>query len=283
MPPTFGPMSQLAMLPIIIVAYCGAAPAQGNDARSARWHQQQGATYLDQHNLARALDEFRSAVRLDPRDPTARDYLGVALAESGRTDQAVVEFRKSTELSDSFAPAHFHLGLAYERIGRSSDAIAEYEAALFREPGLVDARYALSAACWKRGDRAGAITLLRQVLGQHPPFAAEGYYNLGLELREQGELDEAVRELKAAVELEPHSLKFQAALGQALAERQSPGAAVEVLRKAVALAPDTPEYRYDLAEALRLKGDYDAAQSEFEVVLKIDARYPRARRQLGVV
>ena len=271
--PSFKPMRQLVVLLASAVACCGLVIAQSTDARSSRWHQRQGVAYLDQHNLARALDEFRSAVRLDPRDPTARDYLGVALAESGRTDQAVVEFRKSTELSDSFAPAHFHLGLAYERIGRSSDAIAEYEAALFREPGLVDARYALSAACWKRGDRAGAITLLRQVLGQHPPFAAEGYYNLGLELREQGELDEAVRELKAAVELEPHSPKFQAALGQALAERQSPGAAVEVLRKAVALAPNTPEYRYDLAEALRLKGDYDAAQSEFEVYAESDTEF----------
>src|SRR2546422_11618100 len=117
-------MSQLAMVPIIIVAYCGAALAQGNDARSARWHQQQGVTYLDQHNLARALDEFRSAVRLDPRDPTARDYLGVALAESGRTDQAVVEFRKLTELSGFFAPAQFHLGRAYDRVGRAWGAIA---------------------------------------------------------------------------------------------------------------------------------------------------------------
>src|SRR5438093_12352650 len=57
-------MSQLVMLPAIAVAYCGLALAQTTDAHSSRWHQRQGATYLDQHNLARALDEFCSAVRL---------------------------------------------------------------------------------------------------------------------------------------------------------------------------------------------------------------------------
>src|SRR5438552_1344648 len=171
--PRFKPMRQLVVQLASAVACCGLAIAQSTDARSSRWHQRQGVAYLDQHNLARALDEFRSAVRLNPRDAASRDYLGVALAESGQTNQAVVEFQKSIDLSDSFAPPHFHLGLAYDRMGRSSDAIAEYEATLFREPGLLDARYALSAACWKRGDRAGAITLLRQVLRQHPPFAAE--------------------------------------------------------------------------------------------------------------
>src|SRR5437773_5548992 len=125
-------MSQLVMLPAIAVAYCGLALAQTTDARSSRWHQRQGVAYLDQHNLARALDEFRSAVRLNPRDAASRDYLGVALAESGQPDQAVVEFQKSIDLSDSFAPPHFHLGLAYDRMGRSSDAIAEYEAMLVK-------------------------------------------------------------------------------------------------------------------------------------------------------
>src|SRR5438093_13621770 len=125
-------MSQLVMLPAIAVAYCGLALAQTTDAHSSRWHQRQGATYLDQHNLARALDEFRSAVRLDPRDPAARDYLGVALAESGRTDQAGVEFGKSTDLSDSFGPANFHLRLTWNRIARRSHGLTAYEAWRFR-------------------------------------------------------------------------------------------------------------------------------------------------------
>ena len=98
-----------------IVATCSwIALAQNTDAHSARVHRHQGVTYLDQGDLVRALDEFRSAVRLDPADAASHDGLGIALVQSGRAEQAVTEFQAAIALEDSFAAAHFHLGLAYD-------------------------------------------------------------------------------------------------------------------------------------------------------------------------
>src|SRR5437867_6591224 len=237
----------------LMAGVCGAvALAQTAQSPSAKWHLQQGITFLNQHDIQKALDEFRFALRLNPKDAAARDYLGETLVESGETQLAVEEFQKAIQLSDSFAGAHFHLGLVYDRLGQALQAVSQYEKTLYLQPGLIDARYALSAACWKLGDAEGAIELLRQIARQDPPFAAEVHYNLGTELSHQGKLDEAVQELKTAINLEPTSPNFYGALIQALTQKQDLDAAAGAAKRAVELAPDQPKNHYNLAETLRL-------------------------------
>ncbi|HEV2232149.1 MAG TPA: tetratricopeptide repeat protein [Terriglobia bacterium] len=273
----------------LLIAACFTAPCfaagllQSKNSLSARQHKEQGVVYLNQHNLPRALDEFHAALLLDPKDPAAHDNLGIALAESGQNDEAAKEFEEAVRLSVNFALAHFHLALAYDRLGRTPEAILEYETTLRLEPGLIDARYALSADCWKLGDGDGAIQLLRQIVKQNPPFAAEVHYNLGLELKQVGNMDEAARELKIAVALQPNSPKFYIGLCQILTEKLDLDGAIDSAKKAIELAPGNPEAHYDLAEALRLKGELGLAEAQYKRVLEINPEYALAHRQLGVV
>jgi tetratricopeptide (TPR) repeat protein len=225
----------------------------------------------------------RPARQVPADDATAHDNLGVRLAESGKTEQAVLEFEKAVELSEDFALGHFHLALAYDRLGQASRAAREYEAALRLQPELVDARYGLSAICWKLGDREGAIQLLRQITPRDRAFAAEVHYNLGVELRQVGRLEEATQQLQAALQLQPQSVPSRLALAQVYTERQDFTAAAGILRDAVKLAPGRAECHYDLGEALRLRGELGAAEDEFRAALRIDPRYPHAHRQLGLV
>jgi len=46
---------------------------------------------------AAALAEFRRAVEIDPYEPSFRSDLGVALARTGRTEEAIAEFRRVLE------------------------------------------------------------------------------------------------------------------------------------------------------------------------------------------
>src|SRR5712692_2691381 len=108
-------------------ACCAIALAQTAQSPSAKWHLQLGITYLNQHDIQKAADEFRLALRLNPKDVAAHDYLGETLVESGETQLAVEEFQKAIQLSDSFAGPHFHLGLAYDRLGQALQAVSQYE------------------------------------------------------------------------------------------------------------------------------------------------------------
>ena len=239
------------------------------------------AAYLVPHAFEGAGS--RPPRQIPPDNARAHDNLGVRLAESGKTELAVPEFEKAVALCEDFALGHFHLALAYDRLGRVSQAAGEYEAALRIDPDLVDARYALSAICWKLGDREGAIKLLRQIAPRDPAFAAEVRYNLGVELRQVGRLEEATRQLLAALQSQPQSVPSHIALAQVYTERRDFTAAVATLRQAIRRAPGCAECHYDLGEALRLKGDLGAAEDELRAALRIDLRYPRAHRQLGLV
>lgn len=200
-----------------------------------------------------------------------------SLVFASLTSPLLVQARNPAE-----AALHFQQGIADMNGNNLGKAVNEFEAALRLDANSLDARYALSAACWKLGDREGAIQLLRQVVKQNPSFAAEAHYNLGLELKQAGDLDEAARELSASIRLEPRSAKPYLALCQVQTEKQDLEGALATARKAVELVPDDPETNYDLAEALRLKGDMAGAAEQFARVLQLDAGYPGAHRQLGL-
>jgi tetratricopeptide (TPR) repeat protein len=271
----------IALLGLIPPPY--AAGQSQQNVSSARDHLQRGATFLDQHNIPKALEEFQAAVRLAPLDASAHDNLGIAMAASGRNEEAAKEFEEAVRLSEDFAQAHLHLALAYDQLERRPEAIVEYEATLRLEPDLIDARYALSADCWKVGDIDGAIQLLRRVIKQNPVFADEVHYNLGLELKQAGKVDEATQELKTAVSLRPNSLKYHVGLCQMLTENLELDGAMQCAHEAIALAPENPEPYYDLAEALRLKGDFEGALAQLRRVIELNPNFPRAHRQLGLV
>ena len=56
----------------------------------ARWHNNQGVVYMDQHNYVRGREHFEEAARLAPGYATARANLGIALYSLGKYDSARV-------------------------------------------------------------------------------------------------------------------------------------------------------------------------------------------------
>src|SRR5215472_5155174 len=161
-----------------------------------------------------AIDRLAAIAEAHPSDPLAHDELGIALAEGGRNSEAIDEFTKAASLSPDFADAHLHLALSYQRAGQTRQALPEFETVLRLAPEGANVRYALSAACWTLGDQQGAITLLRQIVAENPPFVAEALYNLGIELRQTGKLQSAVDALRTANARKPDYAEALLVLGE---------------------------------------------------------------------
>ncbi len=58
-----------------------------------------------------AVEHFRIALQVLPRNASIEHYLGNALAAAGRVDEAVAHYRKALEISPDFAEAHYNLGV----------------------------------------------------------------------------------------------------------------------------------------------------------------------------
>jgi len=70
-----------------------------------------GILYLGREDPMRALAAIAQAVVHTPRDPVARNYLGVAAGRNRWFDAAEMELRRAIELKPDYADAHFNLAV----------------------------------------------------------------------------------------------------------------------------------------------------------------------------
>ena len=81
-------------------------------------------------DLPRALEAFRRAAQLDPRNPQAYANLGSAALQAQRNDEAIAAFSKAAELQPNDPKALLALSVAYKAAGREQDAEETYGRAL---------------------------------------------------------------------------------------------------------------------------------------------------------
>lgn len=101
---------------------------------------------------------------------------GLRLLKAGRTDEAIEVLGKVLQADDEDAQAHMYIGVAYNQ----------------------------------KNDKLHAIHHLEESLRLEE--SAKGYYNLALVYEAANRVDEAIREFRMAVELDPNYTKAQEAL-----------------------------------------------------------------------
>jgi TolB-like protein/Tfp pilus assembly protein PilF/predicted Ser/Thr protein kinase len=112
-------------------------------------------------------------------------------------------------------------------------------------------------------DMAGAEVEFRRGLELDPNYATgHHWYGNGV-LTGLGRFDEAISELKRAVELDPLSLIINADLGTAYTFARRYDEAIEQYRRTLEMDQRFQYARWGLAVALELKGSFDEAQGEF--------------------
>jgi tetratricopeptide (TPR) repeat protein len=114
--------------------------------------------------------------------------------------------------------------------------------------------------------------------GQH----AVAHNDLGIALKEKGELAEAVRCFRRAIELVPDLVVAHINLGSVLLAQADPDSAILCFRRALALNPASAEAHTNLGIALRSKGQIDEAIASFRQAIELAPDRPDAHNNLGL-
>ncbi len=100
----------------------------------ARWHYARGIAYTAGQKPDSAIEEYRSAVELNPGYASAHNDLGLSLALGGRFDQALVHLQEAARLEPDDKQVHLNLAAILEQLGRLDQSLIHYETAARIDP-----------------------------------------------------------------------------------------------------------------------------------------------------
>ena len=184
------------------------------------WYNQAAQILLENRALEAAYRTAVKALDVDPDSAQAWKLKGRLELERGAKKQALKSFLRSTELNPADPEALMWLGIARETLWQYEEAAAVFERGIARFPMfapmyaaygglLLEPRAQPDATTKKR-----AQTLIEKALALDPalPYA---HYDLGKLLLQEGEVAEAVRHLEAAVRLDPRNSQYRLTLANA--------------------------------------------------------------------
>ena len=129
---------------------------------------------------------------------------------------------------------------------------------------------------------SGAYIARSPMAHEKDPLSQSDEHNSrGIELADRGWLDEAIKEFKRAIELDPASAHAHDNLATVYAEKKLYREALETYLIALKLEPDSPTAHYNLGCFLSTSGA-DMAVVEFKEAIELDPEYPDAHVYLGL-
>jgi tetratricopeptide (TPR) repeat protein len=164
---------------------CEKAPSvrQPQVPPQARWHNNQGVVYMDQHNYTRARSEFEQAIFLAPAHAPAHANLGIALYSLGKYDSAAVSLQTALRHDPELLNAHYVLGLIYNAQGKEHDqALQALEKVSQADPDDPQVRYYLGQIKAKMGQSEAAIAEFERAI-RLDPYNVSAYYGMANQLR----------------------------------------------------------------------------------------------------
>ncbi len=245
----------------------------------ARGYNNLAFAYDNQGRIDKAVEEYKTAVKLKPDYVDAHNNLGLAYDKQGRIEEAMEEYKAAIRLKPDNVNAYNNLGLAYVNQGRIEEAVEEYKTAIRLKPDYLKAHNNLGIAYDKQGRVEEAVEEYKTAI-RLKPDTANAYNNLGIAYDKQGRVDEAVEEYKTAIRLKPDYVKAHNNLGLAYAKQGRIDKAIEEYRIAIKIAPDYARAHNNLGLAYDKLGRIDEAIEEYKVALSLKPDYENASYNL---
>ena len=203
---------------------------------NARAHVNLGAAYKSQGLIDKAIEEYRTALKLDPFNLYAHYNLANNYMSQGLIEKAVEYYLIVIKLKPDYLKAHVNLGNAYKSQGLIDKAIEHY--------------------------------LIAVKLSPNP----ETYYNLANAYMSQGLIDKAIEYYLIAVKLKPDYPDAHNNLGVAYGKLGMHKEEIESYKSAITIKPDYAAVHFNLGVTYIKLSDRDSALREYEILKNLDPK-----------
>lgn len=216
-----------------------------------------------------AIDELKTALKLDPGNVNVHNSLGVCFGILGDYEPAIEAFKAALSLEPREYMALYNLGLVFMLTDKRDQALE-----LFLKADKINGdAYEVSFQTGKLYLDSGDLEKARQYLERAADLAPESgavYRYLGDCHAAANMPREAIAAYRKAIKLNPQDAASMSALG-CLFEDQGENSEITLIfcRESVELAPDNALFRYRLGRLYSNQNRLDQALDEFQQAQKL--------------
>jgi tetratricopeptide (TPR) repeat protein len=203
-----------------------------------------------------------------------------SLIRAGKLDEAGEELTSSFSGGRGKSALGFVVGEILGNQNHFAEASQIYSEILDNDPGFPEVHARLSWTYYGVGDVEETLRQAKAALLENPnnPVA---HINSGVALEALQHFDAAKEEFQKSIAIKPDYVLAYVNLGKLLANMKDYDHAIDNLKKALALDPGHIMARYDLGFTYAAKGDLDSAIREYREVKRRDPKMLEARQNLG--
>jgi tetratricopeptide (TPR) repeat protein len=232
-----------------------------------------------------AVQFLRAATTLKPTanvdEGHARAWLSLAhVLENSKPDEAIEAYKQAAALDPKDPEPHLSAGLLLEKDNRFADAEQEYKQALALDPSSSDALIAMANIYLREQRFVDAEQILDKILAAHPDDLS-ARLQLGRILLILEKYDDAIADLQTAQKLDPGNSLVQHDLGDLYLRQKKYAQAETLYRSMLAAHPDNAQLHHYLGVVLLKQLKYADAQQELLVAVKLKPDFGEAYGDLA--
>jgi predicted Zn finger-like uncharacterized protein len=214
-----------------------------------------GRAMRDSGNLEGGIDKLKRAIALKNK-PAYQAALGEAHERAGRADMAAQYYDEALKLDPTMVDVRIRRARYRVRVGRVNDALDDIREVVRRER-RADA-LSLMGDCYVELRQGGAAARAYQDAIKADPHFGEAYYKLGRTYHDDGKAQQAIQNLKRALETgtqqAPWTADAHLLLGYAYKQTRQKPQAVEQFKRYLELSPADAPDREEVKRELRFLG-----------------------------
>jgi tetratricopeptide (TPR) repeat protein len=258
-----------------------------------------GNDYYELEMHDHAINNYKKAIEIDPKNAFGYLFWGAALNEQGRYSEAI-------EVNPKYAVAYVKMGDTLSNLKKYAEAIEAYREATKVEPKFEKAyrkiaeTMAIEQQNKKIDDKREAIPSSKKETLQMPlkskemeaiknHFEKENYEippdSLGVAEYERRPInidEKFIMKFQKSIELKDKAnIYYRRGIG--LLKKRKYNKAIKSFQRAIDLSPDNTDLYYNIGNAFYMHKIYDEAIELFEEVIRIDPEYYYAYIGLGIV
>lgn len=221
-----------------LLVHCGTGESRIKRKKNAVAHYKLGVAHLigDVPSLQKAYIEFQKTIQLDPKHRDAHYALGHIYFQQESYEEATQSFQKALSIDPDYSEAHNYLGRVYSLQGAYDQAVASY-------------RKALSNLQYETPEKP--------------------YWNLGLIYVKQQKYQDAVKELKNALRVNPNLVSVHHLLGNVYSKMGDSEKSIAAYQRVLQISPKDLNAHYNLACLYQKEGSVALAESTFQRVIEL--------------